>query len=94
MSIPEMNVDTYKINGPEEICRLKPERAVLIFEMLELVHEGEVAPHYISLIALLAHPILFGVTVSELPHVNMSFAQTTVLMIPPGRDELNLGVSR
>jgi hypothetical protein len=32
---------------------------------LELVHEAEIASHYVSLIALIAHPTLSQVTISE-----------------------------
>jgi hypothetical protein len=51
--------------------------------MLKLVHEGEIAAHYISLIARHAHPAFSWVTVSERPRVDVGFAQLAVLVIPP-----------
>ncbi len=61
---------------------------------LKLVHKGEVALHYISVVALLAHPTFSGVTVSELPRINMSFAQLAVLVAPPARNSSRLGFRR
>src|SRR5271169_965661 len=54
---------------------------------LKLVHEGKIAPLYISLIALLAHPASPRVTISEHPRVDMRLAEFAVLVTPPGRKQ-------
>src|SRR5580698_5429660 len=57
------------------------------FSVSKLVHEGEIARHYISLIALLAHPALSGVTIPEHPSVDMLVAQLAVLVAPARRNQ-------
>jgi hypothetical protein len=50
---------------------------------LKLVHESEIALRHITLIAVLAHPALSRVTISEHPSVDMLFAQFAVFVTPP-----------
>src|ERR1700685_3196968 len=55
--------------------------------ILKLVHEGEIARRYISLIALLAHPAPSRVTISGHPSVDMFVAQLAVLVTPARRNQ-------
>jgi hypothetical protein len=57
------------------------------FDVLKLVHESEIAPRYISLIAFLAHPALSRVTISEHPGVNLLVAQLAVFVTPSLRNQ-------
>jgi hypothetical protein len=55
----------------------------VICPVLKLVHEGEIASHYVSLIALNAHPTFSRIAISEHPSVDMSPAQFAVLVTQP-----------
>jgi hypothetical protein len=62
--------------------------------VLKLVHEGEIARRYISLIALLAHPTFSRITIPEHPSVDMLVAQLAVLVTPARRNQPSSGADR
>ncbi len=59
----------------------------VISPVLKLVHEGEIASYYVSLIALNADPTFSRVAISERPSVDMSPAQFAVLVTPARRNQ-------
>jgi len=55
-------------------------------QVSKLVYEGKIAPRYIPLIALLAHPALSRVTISEDPRVDMPVAELAFFETPCPKD--------
>src|SRR5580693_8134007 len=62
--------------------RLVKSPVYAIYRILKFIHEGEIASHYVSLIALNAHPTFSRIAIAERSSVDMSPAQFAVLVTP------------
>ena len=60
----------------------------------KLVHKGEISSRYVSLVALLAHPMLGRVAVSELASIDVVLAKVAMLVPPSLRNNSGFGFSR